>query len=73
MFALGRKKKKKSHILQIRRKLKLLLLKCIAEMFLHGSKGYMRASLIAHLVKNPPAMQETLVQYLGWEDPVEKG
>jgi len=25
------------------------------------------------LVKNPPAMQETLVQLLGWEDPVEKG
>jgi len=25
------------------------------------------------LVKNPPAMQETLVQFLGWEDPLEKG
>ena len=24
------------------------------------------------LVKNPPAMQETLVQFLGWEDPLEK-
>ena len=32
-----------------------------------------RASLIAQLVKNPPAMQETLVQFLGWEDPLEKG
>ena len=31
------------------------------------------ASLIAQLVKNPPAMQETLVQFLGWEDPLEKG
>ena len=31
------------------------------------------ASLIAQLVKNPPAMQETLVQSLGWEDPLEKG
>ena len=30
-------------------------------------------SLIAQLVKNPPAMQETLVQFLGWEDPLEKG
>ena len=30
------------------------------------------ASLIAQLVKNPPAMQETLVQFLGWEDPLEK-
>ena len=25
------------------------------------------------LVKNPPAMQETLVQFLGQEDPLEKG
>ena len=28
-----------------------------------------RASLVAQLVKNPPAMQETPVQFLGWEDP----
>ena len=33
----------------------------------------MRASLIAQLVNNVPAMQETLVQFLGWEDPLEKG
>ena len=32
-----------------------------------------RASLIAQLVKNPPAMQETPVQFLGREDPTEKG
>ena len=31
------------------------------------------ASLIAWLVKNPPAMQETPVWFLGWEDPLEKG
>ena len=31
------------------------------------------ASLIAQLVKNPPAMQETPVRSLGWEDPPEKG
>ena len=31
------------------------------------------ASLIAQLVKNPPAMQETLVQFLDWEDLLEKG
>ena len=30
-------------------------------------------SLVAQLVKNPPAMQETWVQSLGWEDPMEKG
>ena len=28
---------------------------------------------MAQLVKNPPAMQETWVQSLGWEDPLEKG
>ena len=31
------------------------------------------ASLVAHLVKNLPAMRETWVQSLGWEDPLEKG
>ena len=34
---------------------------------------YDQASLIAQLVKNPPAMQETPVQFLGWEDPLGKG
>ena len=32
-----------------------------------------KASLVAQLVKNPPAMQKTWVQSLGWEDPLEKG
>ena len=27
---------------------------------------------MAQLVKNPPAMQKTWVQFLGWEDPLEK-
>ena len=31
------------------------------------------AFLVAQLVKNPPAMWETWVQSLGWEDPLEKG
>ena len=31
------------------------------------------ASLAAHTVKNLPAMQETQIQSLGWEDPLEKG
>ena len=31
------------------------------------------AFLIAQLVKNPPAMQETPVQFLDWEEPLEKG
>ena len=34
---------------------------------------YSWASLVAQLVKNPPAMQETWVQSLGREDPLEKG
>ena len=38
--------------------------------WIYKSKG---ASLIAQLVKNLPAMQETWVQSLGWEDPLEKG
>ena len=34
---------------------------------------YMWASLIAQLVNNPPAMQETTIRFLDWEDPLEKG
>ena len=34
---------------------------------------YSWASLVAQLVKTLPAMQETWVQSLGWEDPLEKG
>ena len=34
---------------------------------------YFWASLVAQLVKNPPAMRETWVKSLGWEDPLEKG
>ena len=30
-------------------------------------------SLVAQLVKNPPAMRETWARVLGWEDPLEKG
>ena len=33
---------------------------------------YIWASLVAQLVKNPPAMRETRVRSLGWEDPLEK-
>ena len=32
-----------------------------------------RASLVAQLVKNLPAMWETWVRSLGWEDPLEEG
>ena len=40
---------------------------CLARHVLH--LGF----LIAQLVKNPPAMQETLVLFLGQEDPLENG
>ena len=39
-----------------------------------SSRVYMyRGSLVAQIVKNLPAMQETWIQSLGWEDPFEKG
>ena len=31
-----------------------------------------RAFLVAQIVENPPAMQETQVRSLGWEDPLEE-
>ena len=41
------------------------------------TRAHMRAhthiSLVAQLVKNLPAVQETWIQSLGWEDPLEKG
>ena len=39
----------------------------------HGRGAGGWPSLAAQLVKNPPAMQETWIQSLGWEDPLEKG
>ena len=41
--------------------------------YLHSISTVVGISLIAQLVKNPPATQETLVQFLGREDPLEKG
>ena len=34
---------------------------------------YSWASLVAKVVKNPPAVREAWVRSLGWEDPLEKG
>ena len=34
---------------------------------------YSWASLVVEIVKNPPAMWETWVQSLGWEDPLKEG
>ena len=40
-------------------------------LYFHSVSLY-RPSLIAQLVKKPPATQETLVGFLIWEDPLEK-
>ena len=38
-----------------------------------GSYGDSGTSLVAQTVKSPPAVQETWVLSLGWEDPLEEG
>ena len=43
-----------------------------AEYYLILYIPHIRASLIAQLAKNLPAVQETWVPSLGWEDPLEK-
>ena len=45
---------------------------------LYNLKSFIKAeylcfSHVAQLVKNLPAMRETWIQFLGWEDPLEKG
>ena len=37
-----------------------------------GDYGQRGTSLVAQRLKDPPAMRETWVQSLGWEDPLEK-
>ena len=44
-----------------------------AQFFFSQMSNYPWAFLIAQLVKNPPAMQETPGSFLGQEDPLEKG
>jgi len=44
---------------------------CLTSKKIHITEG--RSSLVAQLVKNPPAMQETWVQSLSWENPLKKG
>ena len=41
--------------------------------FFYNQEHHNWASLVAQMVKNPPAVQETWVQSLDWEDPLEKG
>ena len=44
-----------------------------AEMLEFLNRYKNRASRVAQLIKKPPAMQETLAQFLGREVPMEKG
>ena len=41
--------------------------------FTEQKEGDLGASLVTQLVKNPPALRETWVLSLGWEDSLEKG
>ena len=49
--------------------------KCLQMLYLKltNTVWHIRAYLIAQLVKNPPAIQETQVRFLGQEDELEKG
>ena len=46
---------------------------CVFNLFYGKDHVWCWASLVAQMVKNTPEMQETKVQSLGWEDPLEKG
>ena len=43
-----------------------------SQQYLHADCGYQRASLVAQMVKHLPAIQDTWVQSLGQEAPLEK-
>ena len=45
----------------------------LSNVYFHNVSLCLWASLIAQLVKNLPSMQETVVRFLGGEDPLEKG
>ena len=55
-----------SEIIKQRRQILYDLIHC-GICFLKGS------FMVAQMVKNPPIMQETWVQSLSWDDPLEKG
>ena len=45
----------------------------VPHVFQHTFKFNLSKTLVAQTVRNPPAMQETWVRSLGWEDPLEEG
>ena len=69
-----KKKKEKSDLgVSVARVLGLLKDYKIPIIFLPQASKAFKPSLIAHLVKNLPVMRETLVPFLGQEDPLKKG
>ena len=52
---------------------------CLSPIMLSGLRKtwcvhcFSKASLVAQMVNNPPAMQEIQVRSLGWEDPLKEG
>ena len=51
-----------------------LKLKIVIKMQTFGfHRSLERASLVAHMVKNLPSMQETPVPFLDWEDLLQRG
>ena len=51
----------------------LSLFKCVREEFVLKNLTYLFHHKLAQTVKNLPAMQETQVRFLGWDNPLEKG
>ena len=52
---------------------KNLVLHYLLTILIESYHANLQASLVAQLVKNLPAMRQTWVGSLGWEDPLEKG
>ena len=50
----------------------LILYPVILPNSLISSSSFLRASMVAQMVKNPPPMRETWVWFLDWEDPLEE-
>ena len=44
----------------------------LVEKDLDKGPAILKTSLVAQLVKNLPAVQETPIPFLGWDDPLEK-
>ena len=68
-----RKFKKNLKFEGLKKNLQINISPCQEVNFLKNALSQGWASLMAQLVKNPPAMRETWVQSLGWENPLEKG